>query len=87
MGGEAGLVEYIGALHDMDMLAVLYVNARLANVNGESYHAPIEWRALTQTGHPREERVGGETASRHVPRLSLADHLVSEVRRVAEIRR
>lgn len=85
MGGEAGLVEYIGTLHDMDMLAVLYVNARLANVNSESYHAHPEWRALTQTGHPREERVGGETFHVMCPGCrGYQDHLISEVRRVAE---
>lgn len=85
MGGESGLIEYIRALHGMDMLAVLYLNARLANVMSPTYLAHPDWRALTQTGLPREERLGGETFHVMCPGCrGYQDHLIAEVRRVAE---
>jgi Domain of unknown function (DUF6259) len=46
MGGVDGLKALISGMHDAHMLVTLYLNARLANVNGPALAAHPEWKVL-----------------------------------------
>ena len=85
MGGEAGLLRLAQAIHERKMLAVYYLNARLLNtVTSPSYQAHKEWAAITETGTPRRETIGGEAFDVACPGCAgYREHIQGEVLRVA----
>lgn len=84
MGGEQGLINMARKIHDEKMLAIYYLNARLLNVNSDSYKQHPEWALVTQEGKPREERIGGEGFHVACPSSKgYQEHLKGEVLRVA----
>ena len=85
MGGEAGLLRLAQAIHERKMLAVYYLNARLLNtVTSPSYQAHKEWAAITETGTPRRETIGGQPFDVACPGCAgYREHIKREVLRVA----
>jgi hypothetical protein len=85
MGGEDGLLRLAALMKQKHLLAVYYLNARLLNpATSPSYRSHPDWAAVTESGKPRQETIGGETFDVACPGCpGYREHITGEVLRVA----
>ncbi len=60
MGGREGLLALADRMRELGLLGFYYLNARLLNLTSVSYRTHPDWAAITRTGEPRTEQLGGE---------------------------